>query len=554
MHIEKNCCESILGTLLNLPGKTKDGIAARLDMVDMGIRTDLKPSAGEKRDKLPMGGCNLFASERKIVCNSFFNMKPPSRFSSNIRNLVSLQDSRISNLKSHDCHVIMQLLLPIALRSVLDKPVRIAIIRFCLFFKAICSKVIDPSSLKKVQLDLVDTLCLLEKFFPPAFFDVMIHLTLHLVREVELCGPVFFRWMYPFERYMKVFKGMVHNRKFPEGCIAERYIVEEAVEFIQERRCNGDSTTVGLPKRNIKGLVNGCKSLSAATIMKVDSARLHLAHLTILQNCEVMQPYFMEHMNFLHLCYPYQKKNAKWMRDKQNKTFPEWLKNRVNNQITVAKDEVSDTVRWLASGPNSQVPTYHGYHVNGVDFNTKARDLTRAVQNSGVFLVADAMQVASAKDKSPKTTDMHFYGCINQIWEVDYYKFRIPIFLCDWVESARGVKVDELGFTLVKLDRIGHVNDPFVLATHVKQVFYIQDPLDDEWSVVVPCPDKCFKGGDEDEIDEIDDDYYDDENHRNMEQHPYIPIFPQVDTFDNVVGDDPGSYARPGDEGIWIDK
>ena len=32
MHIEKNVCESIIGTLLNIPGKTKDGYTSRLDL------------------------------------------------------------------------------------------------------------------------------------------------------------------------------------------------------------------------------------------------------------------------------------------------------------------------------------------------------------------------------------------------------------------------------------------------------------------------------------------------------------------------------------------
>ena len=76
-----------------------------------------------------------------------------------------MEDLKLVGLKSHDCHTVMQYLLPVALRSVLEKPVRYAIIRFCLFFKAICSKVIDVSRLKQMQADLVDTICLLEKFF-----------------------------------------------------------------------------------------------------------------------------------------------------------------------------------------------------------------------------------------------------------------------------------------------------------------------------------------------------------------------------------------------------
>ena len=44
------------------------------------------------------------------------------------------------------------------------------------------------------------TLSNLEKIFPPAFFDIMVHLTIHLAREAQIAGPVQFRWMYPFER------------------------------------------------------------------------------------------------------------------------------------------------------------------------------------------------------------------------------------------------------------------------------------------------------------------------------------------------------------------
>jgi len=38
MHIEKNICEALLGTLLDIAGKSKDSISARLDLEDMGIR------------------------------------------------------------------------------------------------------------------------------------------------------------------------------------------------------------------------------------------------------------------------------------------------------------------------------------------------------------------------------------------------------------------------------------------------------------------------------------------------------------------------------------
>ena len=125
-------------------------------------------------------------------------------------------------------HALMQQLLRVAIKPMLPKHVRYSITRLCFFFNALCSKVMDVSRLNDLQQEIVAILCLLEKYFPPFIFDIVVHLTMHLVREVRLCGPVYMRWMYPFERYMKVLKGYVRNRNRPEGCIDKCYIVEEA--------------------------------------------------------------------------------------------------------------------------------------------------------------------------------------------------------------------------------------------------------------------------------------------------------------------------------------
>ncbi|XP_074341788.1 uncharacterized protein LOC141679181 [Apium graveolens] len=54
MHIEKNICEALLGTLLNIPKKTKDKESVRLDMAAMGIRLNLRPEMAGKKEKLPL--------------------------------------------------------------------------------------------------------------------------------------------------------------------------------------------------------------------------------------------------------------------------------------------------------------------------------------------------------------------------------------------------------------------------------------------------------------------------------------------------------------------
>ena len=48
MHIEKNVCDSVIGTLLNVLGKTKDGVKSRMDLLKLGIRQELTPVKKEK--------------------------------------------------------------------------------------------------------------------------------------------------------------------------------------------------------------------------------------------------------------------------------------------------------------------------------------------------------------------------------------------------------------------------------------------------------------------------------------------------------------------------
>ena len=43
MHVEKNICDSVVGTLLKLEEKTNDNLKARLDLQHMGIKKELHP-------------------------------------------------------------------------------------------------------------------------------------------------------------------------------------------------------------------------------------------------------------------------------------------------------------------------------------------------------------------------------------------------------------------------------------------------------------------------------------------------------------------------------
>jgi hypothetical protein len=112
------------------------------------------------------------------------------------------------------------------------------------------------------------------------------------------------------------------------------------------------------------------------------------------------------------------------------------------------------------------------------------------------------MQIASAKDSNPVYGAVTYFGRIKEIWDLDYRIFKVPVFMCDWVDS-RGVKRDDLGFTVVNFDRLGHQSERFILASQAKQVFYVQDQQDRNLFVVGFTPHKMYKYGDCGETDDM---------------------------------------------------
>ena len=128
------------------------------------------------------------------------SVKVPSRYSSNIKGILNLQEKKLTNLKSHDCHVLMTELLPIVLREILPENVQLTIVKLCAFLNAISQKIIDPDNLTKLQDDVVQCLIGFELIFPSSFFNIVTHLLVHLVKEIDILRPVFLHNMFSFER------------------------------------------------------------------------------------------------------------------------------------------------------------------------------------------------------------------------------------------------------------------------------------------------------------------------------------------------------------------
>ncbi|XP_062013977.1 uncharacterized protein LOC133730394 [Rosa rugosa] len=377
MHIEKNICESITGTFLNMKGKTKDNLNSRKDLREMGISKKLhRRNDGSSSSK---GTTPLFVflkEEKQIFCKRVFSLRPPNGYSSNISSRVSLEELKIFNLKSHDCHVLIQQVLSVALRGLLPKGPRVAIFRLCDCLNQLCQRVIDISKVELLENEIAKTLCMLERFFPPSFFDVMVHLPIHLVQEVLIGGPVHLRWMFPFERYVGVLNQHVKNRSNPEGSIAENYLAGEITRF-----CSGyikQATNIGLQqKRNdifedetiLEGQPFGRKRKRPLT-----SSMLEIAHRYVLANTTELNPWKELHKDELRLNDGRLAKNEHLLEKKHQNTFSDWLANIVRSGDC---GDMSSTVRWIACKPKKDVLSCSGYKINGNRFHTREAEKVR---------------------------------------------------------------------------------------------------------------------------------------------------------------------------------
>nr|GEW28931.1 hypothetical protein [Tanacetum cinerariifolium] len=147
-------------------------------------------------------------------------------------------------------------------------------------------------------------------------------------------------------------------------------------------------------------------------------------------------------------------------------SFCETLSNiRVERELAISKDSVSETVRWISYG-------HEAYNINGCTFCTKSNDGI-FYQNSGVSVEAVDLHIS----KEVETTRKAFYY------------------------EAGGVKHDpNMGYTLVDLNTLGHKDDPFILSSQERQVFYVKDRIDKKLSIVFRTPIKNYK----DTYDEVD--------------------------------------------------
>ena len=196
MHIEKNIAESVLKYLFG----DKDSVESRRDMEELGVRRELwlRPRPNHAAFVKPHAPYVFTEAERKLFLEEVGAICTPTGYRSALGK--HLKKSKFQGLKSHDYHCLIQQIIPVVSRTLLQPLQRTALMRLGKSLNRICRRVVEKSEIAALRVYVAETMCFLEVCFPPSFFDIMEHSLVHLVDELEICGPVGGRWMYPCER------------------------------------------------------------------------------------------------------------------------------------------------------------------------------------------------------------------------------------------------------------------------------------------------------------------------------------------------------------------
>ena len=167
MHCEQNVAKNILKTVIGL----KDTVKVRRDLQRRGVSSHLwltpHPTKNSRMLK-PAAPYVLTNEEFDAFATIIESLKPPTGLVSNMAQYI--RKKKFGGLKSHDYHVLMQQVMLLALRGLLQRGPRTAIMRMSRVFRKICSSVWNPSDIEALQAEVARSMALLEIHFPPLIF------------------------------------------------------------------------------------------------------------------------------------------------------------------------------------------------------------------------------------------------------------------------------------------------------------------------------------------------------------------------------------------------
>lgn len=125
MHIEKNFFDNIMYTVMNVKDKSKDTVKSRLDIAKFCSREELHV---DDQGNAPFPIWRLTSKAKQSLLEWVkHEVKFPDGYVADLASTVDINGGKFSGMKSHDCHVFMERLIPFVFEELLPRNVHLAL-------------------------------------------------------------------------------------------------------------------------------------------------------------------------------------------------------------------------------------------------------------------------------------------------------------------------------------------------------------------------------------------------------------------------------------------
>jgi hypothetical protein len=154
MHIEKNICEILIATILNITEKIKNTIKARHDLKDLGIKKELQFREDGDSCQMSHALYTLSNEQKKAFYDFIQEVRFLDGFASNISRCLNAEGTKVQGLKTHDCHILLQRILPASMRGFVDKDIYEAISELGKIFRELCRRTLDKDVMAQMKKEI----------------------------------------------------------------------------------------------------------------------------------------------------------------------------------------------------------------------------------------------------------------------------------------------------------------------------------------------------------------------------------------------------------------
>ncbi|XP_016168164.1 uncharacterized protein LOC107610655 [Arachis ipaensis] len=177
------------------------------------------------------------------------------------------------------------------------------------------------------------------------------------------------------------------------------------------------------------------------------------AHRYVVLNCPYVKPFIDDFKDFVRRRSKGRRPSNVEIEKRVNKDFVTWFPTQLMNPDIM--NTVHEDLRYLARGPSQYAKRFSTFSINGFSFRTTNRDNGLRTQNSGVFLMSSTPCVASASDTNVRNVDLSYYGKLEDIT------------------------------TMADFGGDREEDDPYIEASQARMVYFVNDEVNKDWSVVV---------------------------------------------------------------------